>query len=93
MKRQNFRKLAPAAQEALRVRAVPLILKVGKTQEESAIAVGVSRQRVNIWLRRYRKNGDSEAGDLTGVARSERAERIFILSLLSFWLYGSWFSL
>jgi transposase len=57
MKRQDFCKLAPAAQEALRVRAVYLVLKVGKTQEESAIAVGVSRQCVNIWLRRYRENG------------------------------------
>lgn len=58
MKQQDFRSLGRAAQEALRARAVHLVLAVGKSQGEAAEAVGVSRQVVNRWLQRYATSGE-----------------------------------
>jgi Homeodomain-like domain-containing protein len=53
MEKRDFRSLGRETQEALRVRAVFLVLQLHKTQAEAAEAVGVSRQIVNQWLRNY----------------------------------------
>src|SRR5918997_1805485 len=58
MEARDFRGLGRPAQEALRRRALFLIEHEGMTQAEAALAVGVHRQTVNIWLRRYRQQGE-----------------------------------
>ena len=62
MEKRDFRSLGKETQEALRVRAVFLVLQLHKTQAEAAEAVGVSRQIVNQWMRNYA----SEVSALTG---------------------------
>lgn len=57
MNEQDFRSLGRPAQEALRRRALVLV-EQGASQSEAAGAVGVQRQTVNIWLKRYRAQGD-----------------------------------
>jgi transposase len=58
MEKRDFRSLGRETQEALRVRAVFLVLQLHKTQAEAAEAVGVSRQIVNQWLRNYASEGE-----------------------------------
>jgi transposase len=70
MEAQDFRSLGRPAQEALRRRALILIEQEGLSQAQAAQAVGVHRQTVNIWLRRYREQG--EAGILDGRRVSPR---------------------
>ena len=53
----DFRSIGRAAQEALRGRAIVLVEQNGMSQAEAARAVGVQRQTVNIWLKRYRELG------------------------------------
>ena len=60
MEARDFRGLGRAAQEALRRRALFLVEREGMTQAQAALAVGVHRQTVNIWLRRYRERGVAE---------------------------------
>ena len=57
MERMEFRSIGPDAQEALRERAVYLVLHEGMTQGETARAVGVHRQVVNRRLQRCRNVG------------------------------------
>src|SRR5438105_8681895 len=70
MDARDFRGLGREAQEALRRRALFLIEREGMTQAEAALAVGVHRQTVNIWHKRYRERG--EAGVLDGRRASPR---------------------
>jgi transposase len=63
MEARDFRSIGRAAQEALRRRAIVLV-EDGSSQAEAARAVGVQRQTVNLWLKRYRQQG--EAGLLDG---------------------------
>jgi transposase len=70
MEARDFRGLGRAAQEALRRRALFLIEHEGMTQAEAALAVGVHRQTVNVWHKRYREQG--EAGVLDGRRVSPR---------------------
>src|ERR671913_1736675 len=70
MEARDFRGLGRAAQEALRRRALFLVEREGMTQAQAAVAVGVHRQTVNIWLRRYRERG--EDGVLDGRRGSPR---------------------
>ena len=49
MEQRDFRGLGRATQEALRARAVYLVIETGTPQGEAAAAVGVSRQVVNRW--------------------------------------------
>jgi transposase len=70
MEARDFRGLGRPAQEALRRRALFLIEHEGMTQAEAARAVGVHRQTVNIWRRRYREQG--EEGVLDGRRVSPR---------------------
>ena len=44
MEQRDFRGLSRATQEALRARAVYLVIETGTPQGEAAAAVGVSRQ-------------------------------------------------
>lgn len=53
---KDARSLTPEAQEALRTRAVKAVQN-GKNQSQVARDFGVSRQRVNQWMKAYRKGG------------------------------------
>lgn len=57
MKRKDFRSIGRDAQEALRERAVYLVLHEGMTQGEAARVVGVHRQVVNRWMQRHQDAG------------------------------------
>src|SRR6516165_8371947 len=57
MERKDFRSIGRDAQEALRERAVYLIVREGKTQAEAASLIGVHRQVVNRWLKRHNEAG------------------------------------
>ena len=63
MEKRDFRGLGRDAQEALRARAVYLVLTLGKTQTEAAEAVGALRQAVNRWLKRHAKAGEAGLRD------------------------------
>jgi transposase len=58
MEAQDFRSIGRGAQEALRRRAIALVEQDGISQAEAARVVGVQRQTVNIWLKRYREQGE-----------------------------------
>ena len=58
MDARDFRGLGRPAQEALRRRALYLVEREGMTQAQAARAVGVHRQTVNIWHKRYRERGE-----------------------------------
>src|ERR671927_1320474 len=70
MEARDFRGLGRETQEALRRRALFLVEHERMTQAQAAVAVGVRRQTVNIWLRRYRERG--EDGVLDGRRVSPR---------------------
>jgi transposase len=73
MDARDFRGLGRPAQEALRRRALFLIEREGMTQGQAALAVGVHRQTVNVWQRRYRERG--EDGLLDGRRVSPRRDK------------------
>ena len=73
MDARDFRGLGRPAQEALRRRALFLIEREGMTQGQAALAVGVHRQTVNIWHKRYRERG--EDGLLDGRRVSPRRDK------------------
>jgi transposase len=58
MDARDFRGIGRPAQEELRRRALFLIEHEGMTQAEAARAVGVYRQTVNVWHKRYRERGE-----------------------------------
>jgi transposase len=70
MEKKDFRGIGRDAQEALRARAVYLVLIQRKTQSEAAEAVGVRRLAVSRWMKRHAKAG--EAGLLDGRRISPR---------------------
>ena len=70
MQARDFRSIGRAAQEEVRRRALVLIEQQGSSQGQAARMVGVHRQTVNIWLRRYREQG--EEGVLDGRRVSPR---------------------
>jgi transposase len=57
MERTDFRSIGREAQEALRKRAVHLVLDEGMTQGEAARVAGVHRQVVNRWVQRHQDAG------------------------------------
>ena len=69
MEARDFRSIGRPAQEGLRRRALVLVAQ-GASQAEAARAVGVQRQTVNLWLKRYRTQG--EDGVLDGRRVSPR---------------------
>ncbi len=69
MQARDFRSIGRAAQEELRRRALFLI-EQGLSQGQAAQMVGVHRQTVNMWLKRYRQQG--EDGVLDGRRVSPR---------------------
>jgi transposase len=56
--RRDFRGLAAATQAELRRRAVAMV-RAGKTQEDAAVSIGVTRQIVSGWMRLYAQGGDA----------------------------------
>jgi transposase len=70
MQARDFRSIGRAAQEELRRRALFLIEQQGLSQGEAAQLVGVHRQTVNTWVKRYRQQG--EEGVLDGRRVSPR---------------------
>src|SRR3954452_11295730 len=70
MDARGFRGIGRPAQEELRRRALFLVEHEGMTQAQAALAVGVHRQTVNAWQRRYRERG--EEGILDGRRVSPR---------------------
>lgn len=69
MEARDFRSIGRPAQEGLRRRALVLV-EQGASQGAAARAVGVQRQTVNRWLKRYRTQG--EDGVLDGRRVSPR---------------------
>jgi transposase len=57
MEARDFRSIGRAAQEELRRRALFLIAQQGLSQGQAAQLVGVHRQTVNTWVKRYREQG------------------------------------
>ena len=57
MKNKDARSLPPETLEDIRKKAVHSVLKDGKTRGETAKEYGVSRQRVEIWVKKYTKHG------------------------------------
>lgn len=57
--KNDARRLAPAAQEALRRRAVAAVLAREMTQAAAAQAFGVARKTVWLWLKAHRQGGDA----------------------------------
>jgi transposase len=70
MEARDFRSIGRAAQEELRRRALVLIEQQGLSQGQAAQLVGVHRQTVNTWVKRYREQG--EDGVLDGRRVSPR---------------------
>lgn len=57
MKKVDARKLSPEQQETNRMTAIRMVYQEGHTQRAAARAVGVSRQEVVKWCRKYEKGG------------------------------------
>lgn len=57
METEDARKLPPAAQEALRRRAVAAVLE-GKSKTEVAALFGISRTALTNWVKRYEEQGE-----------------------------------
>ncbi|MCA1679249.1 MAG: IS630 family transposase [Actinobacteria bacterium] len=53
----DARSLSQDAQEALRVRAVRLVVEQGWSQVEAAEAVGVGERQMRRWMKRFRRGG------------------------------------
>src|SRR3954467_10292859 len=70
MEARDFRSIGRPAQEELRRRAMVLVEQQGLSQGQVARLVGVHRQTVNVWLKRYRERG--EEGVLDGRRVSPR---------------------
>jgi transposase len=70
MEARDFRSIGRAAQEELRRRALFLVERQGLSQGRAAQLVGVHRQTVNTWVKRYRERG--EEGVLDGRRVSPR---------------------
>jgi transposase len=70
MEKQDARSLPPAAQEALRHRAVQAVLR-GEGQTAVAKTFGLSRAAVAKWMHLYRRNGEKA---LNGVKRGRHKQ-------------------
>jgi transposase len=70
MEARDFRSIGRAAQEELRRRALFLVERQDLSQGRAAQLVGVHRQTVNTWVKRYRERG--EEGVLDGRRVSPR---------------------
>lgn len=60
MKLTDARRLSQDAQEALRLRAIKMVLEDGKTRTEVGKLIGVSRYAVNCWVAKYQQGGKQE---------------------------------
>ncbi|MGI9097325.1 MAG: helix-turn-helix domain-containing protein [Solirubrobacteraceae bacterium] len=70
----DARSLAQDAQQALRVRAVKLVVEQDWSQVQAAEAVGVGERQMRRWMVRYRRGGWKalEKRESGGVLRPER---------------------
>lgn len=59
MEKIDVRKLSPEQQEIIRKTAIRMVYQQQYTQRAAASAVGVTRQEVNKWCRKYEKHGIS----------------------------------
>jgi transposase len=57
--KNDARRLAPEAQEALRRRAVAVVLAREMTQAAASTAFGVARKTVWLWLEAHRQGGEA----------------------------------
>jgi transposase len=62
MAKFDARKISPEQQEILRMTAVRMVYEEGFTQEAAAGAVGVTRQEVVKWCKKYREGGYEALG-------------------------------
>src|SRR3954452_250056 len=76
MDARDFRGIGRSAQEELRRRALFLIEHEGMTQAQAALAVGVHRQTVNVWHKRYRERGEDGLLDGRRVASGRGKGRL-----------------
>jgi transposase len=58
MKTKDFRSMSPDAQEVIRRQAVQMVQE-GKSQTETALQLGISRQAVNGWMKTFESKGAS----------------------------------
>src|ERR1019366_4173005 len=72
----DARKLSQDAQEALRLRAIKMVLDDGKTRTEVAKLIGVSRYSVNCWVAKYQEGGK------IAVSKKKRGRRSLDMKLL-----------
>jgi transposase len=76
MELTDARKLSQEAQEALRLRAIKMVLDDGKTRTEVAELLGVSRYSVNCWVAKYQEGGKA------AVSKKKRGRRSQDMKLL-----------
>ena len=76
MELTDARKLPQDAQEALRFRAIKMVLGDSKTRTEVATLLGVSRYSVNCWVAKYQQGGKE------AVVKKKRGRRSQDMELL-----------
>lgn len=76
MELTDARKLTQEAQEALRLRAIKMVLENGKTRTAVAELLGVSRYAVNCWVAKYQQGGKP------AVSKKKRGRRSQDMKLL-----------
>ena len=59
MELEDARSLSPQAQQALRRRAVAAVVEQGQRQKRVAQELGVTPTAVNLWVQRYRAQGEA----------------------------------
>ena len=59
MELEDARSLSPQAQQALQRRAVAAVVKWGQSQKQVAQELGVTPTAVNLWVQRYRAQGEA----------------------------------
>ena len=59
MELEDARSLSPQAQQALRRRAVAAVVEQGQRQKRVAQELGVTPTAVNLWVQRYRTQGEA----------------------------------
>ena len=72
-KRPDARSLAPAAQAALRLRAVKAV-EGGMTQEDAAKVFGVTRQAVGRWVKAWRAGGEAALAERKRGPKGDRGK-------------------
>ena len=77
MKLVDTRKLSPDAQEAIRLRAIRLVLDGGQSRTAAAELLGVTRVSVSNWVSVYQKKGEG------AILKKKRGRRSMDMRLLA----------